>query len=48
VACAQADGVRCIGITTGPHPAADLHGADVVIDAMSELQDVLAGWAAAA
>lgn len=46
VACAQADGVRCVGITTGPHPAADLAGADVVIDAMADLAGVLAGWGA--
>lgn len=45
VACAQADGVRCVGITTGPHTAADLFGADAVIHGMGELQDLLAGWA---
>jgi phosphoglycolate phosphatase len=45
IACAQADGVRCVGITTGPHGAADLVGADAVIDGMGELQAVLGGWA---
>ncbi len=48
VACAHADGVRCVAITTGPHRAADLVGADVVIDTMAELHNVLDGWAAAA
>jgi phosphoglycolate phosphatase len=45
IACARADDVRCVAITTGPHPAADLAEADVVIDAMPELEGVLAGWA---
>lgn len=47
IACARADGVRCVGITTGPHPAADLQDADAVIDAMSEFAGVLEGWASA-
>ncbi|MCW3040739.1 MAG: family hydrolase [Solirubrobacterales bacterium] len=44
IACARADGVRCVGITTGPHPRADLEGADAVIDRLGELEDLLAGW----
>jgi phosphoglycolate phosphatase len=47
IACARADGVRCVAITTGPHQAADLQDADAVIDAMSEFAGVLAGWAEA-
>jgi phosphoglycolate phosphatase-like HAD superfamily hydrolase len=31
VACARADGIACIGVTTGPVPAAELAGADVVV-----------------
>lgn len=31
VLCARADGVRCIGVTTGPHTAADLDGADAIV-----------------
>lgn len=44
IACARADGVRCVAITTGPHPAAELLEADTVIDAMAELEGVLAAW----
>jgi phosphoglycolate phosphatase len=32
IACARADGVHVIAISTGPFRASDLHGADVVID----------------
>lgn len=45
IACARADGVRCVGITTGPHSRADLQEADAVIDRMAELEGVLASWA---
>jgi phosphoglycolate phosphatase-like HAD superfamily hydrolase len=45
VACARADGVRCVAITTGPDGAAGLEAADAVIDGMGELQAVLDGWA---
>ena len=31
IACARADGVAVIAIATGPHPAADLTGADAVV-----------------
>lgn len=31
VLCARADGVRCIGVTTGPHAAEELDGADAVV-----------------
>lgn len=47
IACARADGVRCVGITTGPHPAGDLVEADAVIHQMADLAGVLAGWDAA-
>lgn len=45
VACARADGVRVVGVTTGPHPRADLAEADAVVDALGELPAVLASWA---
>ena len=32
IACARADGVRCVAVTTGPFAAADLHDADHVAD----------------
>lgn len=38
VACARADGVRCIAVASGPYPAEELVGADVVVpDARSLL-----------
>jgi phosphoglycolate phosphatase-like HAD superfamily hydrolase len=42
IACARADGVHCIAIATGPFRAADLHGADVVIDMAREIPAALA------
>ncbi len=48
IACARADGVRCVAVSTGQHRAADLGGADAVIDAMAQLSAVLDGWAQAA
>jgi phosphoglycolate phosphatase-like HAD superfamily hydrolase len=41
VQCARADGVRCIGVTTGPHSASDLNDADAVIDTLAELPAAL-------
>lgn len=37
IACARADGCHVIAISTGPFRAADLHGADVVIDMAREI-----------
>jgi phosphoglycolate phosphatase-like HAD superfamily hydrolase len=31
IACAQADGLRCVAVATGPYGAAELEGADVVV-----------------
>ena len=42
IQCARADGVRCIGVATGPHPASDLQDADVVIETLGELPQALA------
>ena len=41
IACARADGVRCVAVTTGPHPAADLQDADHVVGTADELAAVL-------
>lgn len=41
VLCARADGVRCIGVTTGPHGAAELEGADAVVADARGVGDVL-------
>jgi phosphoglycolate phosphatase-like HAD superfamily hydrolase len=42
VACARADGVHVIGVTTGPYPAGALTGADAVVDGPAELERALA------
>jgi phosphoglycolate phosphatase-like HAD superfamily hydrolase len=41
VACAHADGVRCIGVTTGSYGADDLTGADAVATSARELPALL-------
>jgi phosphoglycolate phosphatase len=41
IACARADGVHVIAISTGPFGAKDLHGADVVIDMAREIPAAL-------
>jgi phosphoglycolate phosphatase-like HAD superfamily hydrolase len=41
IACARADGVRCVAVTTGPHGAEDLTDADHVISAPRELLQLL-------
>ena len=41
VACAHADGVRCIGVTTGEYGAAELDGADTIVGSARELAAVL-------
>lgn len=44
VACAQADEVRCVGITTGRFGADDLGGADAVVHDAREAAGVVEGW----
>jgi phosphoglycolate phosphatase len=41
IACARAAGVRCIAVATGPYPARDLGGADVVVHGVPELAAAL-------
>lgn len=41
IACAHADAVRCIAVTTGPHAATDLTAADAVAESVRELRDIL-------
>ncbi len=41
ITCARADGVRVVGIATGPYAADALAGADVVVDEVEELGPVL-------
>lgn len=46
VACARADGVRCIAVTTGPFGREALAAADVVVDTARELAGAIAAMAA--
>ena len=41
IACARADGVRCIAVATGPYGPDDLAGADVVLRTAHELLDAI-------
>jgi phosphoglycolate phosphatase-like HAD superfamily hydrolase len=41
IACARADGLRCIAVATGPFTASELAGADVVVESAHDLLDVL-------
>jgi phosphoglycolate phosphatase-like HAD superfamily hydrolase len=41
IACARADGVRCIGVATGPYGVDALHGADAAVRDAAELQKML-------
>jgi phosphoglycolate phosphatase len=41
IACARADGLACLGVATGPYPAADLRGADAVAADAFELAELL-------
>ncbi len=43
VACARADGVRCLAVASGPYPAAELRGADAVAGGGEELRTLIAG-----
>jgi phosphoglycolate phosphatase len=42
IACARADGVRCMAVTTGPFAADQLTGADAVVSGAGELREALA------
>jgi phosphoglycolate phosphatase len=41
IACARADGVRCLAVATGPYAADDLRGADAVAADAGELRELL-------
>jgi len=41
VACARADGVGCVAVTTGPFGADELRGADAVVSSAKRLREVL-------
>jgi phosphoglycolate phosphatase-like HAD superfamily hydrolase len=46
IACARADGVRVVGIATGPYPPEELRQADAVARDAAELGAVLERWLA--
>ena len=46
IACARVDGVRVIGVATGPYAAEALAEADAVVDDARAALPVLADWAA--
>jgi phosphoglycolate phosphatase len=46
IACARADGVRCIAITTGPYAAGQLAEADAIVGELGEVAGALARLAA--
>jgi phosphoglycolate phosphatase-like HAD superfamily hydrolase len=41
IACAHADDLRCIAVTTGPHSRTDLAGADFIVDNSAELLEAI-------
>ncbi len=41
IACARADGVGCIAVTTGPYEASDLTGADAVAGSIAQLRELI-------
>jgi phosphoglycolate phosphatase len=43
IACARADELRCFAVTTGPHEAAELTGADGVASSPGALRELLQG-----
>jgi phosphoglycolate phosphatase len=47
IACARADDLRCVAVTTGPHRPAELAGADLVVDNTAELREAIETLSAA-
>lgn len=47
IACARADGLRCVAVTTGPHRREELLGADALAESAEQLALVIAGLSAA-
>jgi phosphoglycolate phosphatase len=41
IACAHADGLKCFAVTTGPHEAAELSGADAVATDSAQLRALI-------
>src|ERR1700722_3792537 len=47
IACAHADDLRCIAVTTGPHGREDLGDADFIVDTSAELLEAIQALGAA-
>jgi phosphoglycolate phosphatase-like HAD superfamily hydrolase len=43
IACARADGLRCVAVATGPYDAGQLTAADAVVGGLGELEAALGG-----
>jgi phosphoglycolate phosphatase-like HAD superfamily hydrolase len=43
IACAQADGVRCLAVASGPYGTSELVGADEVVSDAAGVREALAG-----
>jgi phosphoglycolate phosphatase len=41
IACARADGVGCIAVTSGPYAAPELHGADAIAESTAQLRELI-------
>ncbi len=48
IACARADDLRCVAVTTGPHGRDDLVGADLIAETTAELLEAIETLSAAA
>jgi phosphoglycolate phosphatase-like HAD superfamily hydrolase len=48
IACARADDLRCVAVTTGPHSREELAGADFVAESSAELLDAIQALTTAA
>lgn len=48
IACARADDLRCVAVTTGPHRSEELAGADLVAESTAELLEAIDTLSAAA
>jgi phosphoglycolate phosphatase-like HAD superfamily hydrolase len=48
IACARADDLRCVAVTTGPHGREELAGADFVAGSSTELHDAIQALSTAA
>ena len=41
IACARADGLRCLAVTSGPYRSADLMQADAIAETTEQLRELI-------